>query len=274
MLSFAALCPHPLVIVPEIGKTESKHAEKTHLAMQTLGKRFAETQPDKVLIISPHTLLLHNMIAVSHASELSGRIGQDLRLSFNGEKKLTKEIHQQGLKNFISIHLTKEENDTYPLSHGEIVPLYFLAKNHSNFDLVVSGFSDFTLEKHFEYGKILGEIIHDSNEKIAFIASGDLSHRLKIGAPAGYSPYGEEFDKKLLKYLQRRQTEKILKMDPHIISEAEECGLRSIVVLLGILEYYQYQVDLLSYEAPFGVGYAVADFKIKCHHSLLNKITR
>jgi len=56
------------------------------------------------------------------------------------------------------------------------------------------------LEKHFEYGKILGEIIHDSNEKIAFIASGDISHRLKIGAPAGYSPYGEEFDKKLLKY--------------------------------------------------------------------------
>jgi len=46
--------------------------------------------------------------------------------------------------------------------------------------------------------------------------------------------------------------------------EAGECGLRSFSFLLGILEEAKidWKAEILSYEAPFGVGYLVANFKL------------
>jgi len=47
--------------------------------------------------------------------------------------------------------------------------------------------------------------------------------------------------------------------------EAGECGLRSFCFLLGILEAsgIDWQPEILAYEGPFGVGYLVANFKLK-----------
>ncbi|GAI58233.1 unnamed protein product, partial [marine sediment metagenome] len=47
--------------------------------------------------------------------------------------------------------------------------------------------------------------------------------------------------------------------------EAGECGLRSFCFLLGILEAsgIAWQPEILSYQGPFGVGYLVANFKLK-----------
>ena len=44
------------------------------------------------------------------------------------------------------------------------------------------------------------------------IASGDLSHRLIPGAPAGYSKRGEEFDKKLIGFLKDSEVDGILNL--------------------------------------------------------------
>ena len=51
-------------------------------------------------------------------------------------------------------------------------------------------------------------------------------------------------------------------MDKKLIFEAEECGLRSILILLGILNRMSYEPQLLSYEAPFGVGYLTLNFDL------------
>jgi len=106
-----------------------------------------------------------------------------------------------------------------------------------------------------------------ARNKVAFVASGDLSHRLTPDAPAGYSSSGAQFDKLLVGLLKKGDTQSILKLDPQLIEEAGECGFRSICVLLGVLEARStesgksWQAEILSYEWPFGVGYLVANFK-------------
>ncbi|MFH1207865.1 MAG: hypothetical protein V1668_04725 [Patescibacteria group bacterium] len=47
------------------------------------------------------------------------------------------------------------------------------------------------------------------------------------------------------------------------MEEAGECGLRSIIMLLGMLNTVSYEPELYSYEGPFGVGYMVTNFKLK-----------
>ena len=44
--------------------------------------------------------------------------------------------------------------------------------------------------------------------------------------------------------------------------KAAECGLKSFIIMAGALDRKDVLPKLLSYEAPFGVGYAVASFEV------------
>ena len=142
------------------------------------------------------------------------------------------------------------------------VPLYFLAKDFKGemkqhlIDLESPQF-------YFEEGKKTYQKI-DKDKKYALIASGDMSHCLKEEGPYGFNPDGPKFDKALIEALKKKDVESILKLDD-MYPEAGECGLRSFCFLLGILEQsgIEYQPEILSYEGPFGVGYLVAEFKLK-----------
>jgi AmmeMemoRadiSam system protein A len=99
------------------------------------------------------------------------------------------------------------------------------------------------------------------DKKVAVVASGDLAHRLTIDAPAGYSPRAKEFDEKVLSAVQELNVKELLKIKQELIDDAGECGLRPIFFLLGVLGGLSFSSDILSYEGPFGVGYAVAVMK-------------
>jgi AmmeMemoRadiSam system protein B len=55
MLVFGVISPHPPIIIPEIGGREIEKVKKTITALETAAKKMADTKPDKLLIISPHT---------------------------------------------------------------------------------------------------------------------------------------------------------------------------------------------------------------------------
>lgn len=53
-----------------------------------------------------------------------------------------------------------------------------------------------------------------------------------------------------------------LKFDEDFCESAAECGLRSFIIMAGALDGKAVKSELLSYEGPFGVGYALAAFKV------------
>ncbi|MDD5222100.1 MAG: extradiol ring-cleavage dioxygenase, partial [Patescibacteria group bacterium] len=75
-------------------------------------------------------------------------------------------------------------------------------------------------------------------------------------------PNGKIFDDKLISLLKTKSWKQILDLDQGLINDAGECGLRSILILLGIIKNLNYKPELLSYEGPFGVGYLVMNFKL------------
>ncbi len=150
---------------------------------------------------------------------------------------------------------------------GFSVPLYFLANNfQGKIEEILIG-SD-TPHSYFNKGKELyNNQVKDSKSKIAFIASGDLSHCLKMDGPYEFHPDGPKFDKELKSSLENKNIENILKLNEKY-PEAGECGLRSFSFLLGIFEERlkktkkDYKIKIMSYENHFGVGYLVANFKL------------
>ncbi len=114
-------------------------------------------------------------------------------------------------------------------------------------------------KQHFLWGKELASKI-PQKLRWAWIASGDMSHRLKEDGPYGFHPSGPKFDQKFIELLKDKDISGILDLDSRLVEEAGECGLRSFCMLLGAIEESQsaWTPKILSYEGPFGVGYLVA----------------
>jgi aromatic ring-opening dioxygenase LigB subunit len=160
--------------------------------------------------------------------------------------------------------LTKEKPEAIVISSphpdwGFNVPLHFLAKNIHGIE-IKPYLTDFESPKvHFRRGQ---ELIKNLSyiKRLAWIASGDMSHRLKEDGPYGFHPSGPKFDKEFINLLKKKDIPAILNLDQSLVEEAGECGLRSFCMLLGALEEEKanWKPKILSYEGPFGVGYLVA----------------
>lgn len=142
---------------------------------------------------------------------------------------------------------------------GFNVPLHFLTANLPQ-PLPIHTFltSLASPREHFDQGqKLAAQFI---NQKLALIASGDMSHRLKKDGPYGLHPSGAKFDRQFIDLLSEKNLDGILKLDPRLTEEAGECGLRSFCFALGFLTANRslWRPKILSYESPFGVGYLVA----------------
>lgn len=275
MLSFAAITPHPPIIIPSIGKENLRVVEKTAEAMKKLEEKFIKTNSEIIIIISPHSPIFADAFCLNLSDKFEGNFHQfgdfTTKMNFAGNLELTYQLRKKLAIAEIPLNLITEVE----LDHGSLVPLYYLTKNfqpkadppraEKNFSIIPIGYSLLDFQKHFEFGEKIKEEIALSNKRVAVIASGDLSHRLTFDAPAGYSPKGKIFDQKLISLIKKKNTNAIFKLDPSLIEEAGECGLRSIIILLGVLKNLNYQPEILSYESPFGVGYLVANFKMSAH---------
>ena len=256
MINFSAITPHPPILIPEIGSREDlTRISKTVTAMQRLSLEIKDRKIETILIISPHAPPDYDSFAINFKTKLKGSLSQfgiDRSFDFENNLELVRQISSATKKAGIPSSAIEA-----PLDHGSLVPLYYLTKD-LKCQLISLSLSWLSLNAHFEYGKIIGEILRKSSKKIAVIGSGDLSHRLIPAAPAGYSKRGKEFDELLIKMLQENDISGILNLKEELVEEAGECGLRSIIMLLGILSQTKYSFNRLSYEGPFGVGYLVA----------------
>ena len=258
---FSAITPHPPILIPAIGKENLTRLKATQKAMQKLEQDLYSSQPDTILIISPHGQIQPDAFTMNLNPdfecnfELFGDFSTKLRLA--GDIGLAYKIRER-METRAPLQLI---SDIY-LDHGCGVPLCLLTQHLSKIKIIPLYYSGLDLAAHFKFGQLLKRELLISKERVAIIASGDLSHRLTKDAPAGYSPKGKKFDKKLIEYLTKNQITNILKMNHHFIEDAGECGLKSIIILLGILNGINYQPQILSYEAPFGVGYLVMKFKL------------
>ena len=266
MLNFAALVPHPPIIIPEVGKEETKRVKKTITAMEKLADDLKKSNPETIIVISPHGLIYPDRINICDMRRLVGSLSQlgdiSLKLELTNDLELGSMISKKAEKNDVQTILYDNGEAKYELDHGTVVPLYFLLKRIADVNVlpIVYSFQDKGLL--FSFGKTIFEVAAKSKKKIALVASGDLSHRLIQTAPAGYNKAGKEFDKLLLDYLKQKDVQGILEMDDDFIEEAGECGYRSLLILLGAINKLDFKPKILSYEGPFGVGYAVVNFKI------------
>ena len=260
-LVFAAITPHPPILIPEIGKENLSQIAKTKEAMEELEQNLYASKPDIIILISPHGEMAADAFTINMSDRYQVNFENfgnfSVKMEFKGETVL-----MSAAKEAIGQKIPVGVISNPVLDHGAGVPLYYLARHLPNISLVPIYFSLLDSLSHFEFGKGLKEVIADSNKRIAIVASGDMSHCLTKNAPAPFNPAGKIFDEKITELLEKNDTQSIINIDPQLAENAAQCGLRSILILLGALNGVNYSTEILSYEAPFGVGYLVVNFKL------------
>lgn len=259
---FGSICPHPPILIPNIGKDNLNQIKKTQQALEDLEGRLYLTKPDSIIIISPHGLISPDVFYFNIAEKFKSNLEEfgdmTTKIELDGDIELASTLKQSAEVVSFPVNTVNQEL----LDHGSVVPLFYLTNHLPDIKILPISYSLLPLDKHFEFGKFLYRQLIKSKKRVAIVASGDLSHKLTKDAPAGFSPSGKKFDETLMDLLKNKKVDDILNLDNKLVEEAGECGLRSIAVLLGIFDEINYTPEILSYEGPFGVGYMVSDLKI------------
>lgn len=255
---FCGIAPHPPIMVPEVGGGSIAEVRGSISAMAELTQRIVESGAETVVLISPHAPLAERAFVAYHAPQLHGDFANfrapDTQVEFPLDEELLAAITRAAAGDDYEVIGLAD----YNLDHGAAVPLYFLDRYGWRGRAVVLGYSFLSNKDHLKFGSCIAKAAESTGRSLALVASGDLSHRLKPEAPAGYNPGAYRFDEEVVAALHDNSPARIVEIDPGLRRTAGECGYRSMLVALGATEKLPRACEVLHYEAPFGVGYLVA----------------
>lgn len=262
MIVFAAFTPHTPLMLPPIGKDARDRLQKTISAMGRLGDELYAAMPDTIVVISAH--------ATQHDKAFSANLHDQYRVDLREFGDLTTAREFQPDLSLIDAMQRSVRRAGIPftldsdarLDYGSAVPLVMLAEPLRSVRIVPVSYGGLGPKEHHAFGRALKDVFSARRERIAVIASGDLAHCLTSDAPAGFRPEGAAFDEATKQAVEAGSGSALLSLDPELVERAAECAYRPLLVLFGILENVRTRPEVLSYEAPFGVGYLVAQFHL------------
>ena len=256
----AAVVPHPPLIMPEVGRGQEKVIQKTIDAYRAVMARAAALEPNLVIVTSPHSVMYADYFHISPGAGATGNFAAfrapNLTVTTEYDTEFSAALSEQCKVNGIPAGTLGEKNPA--LDHGTLIPLRFWSEHRPNCKTIRIGLSGLPAKTHYALGQAIAKVADELGRRVFFIASGDLSHKLKADGPYGFAPEGPEFDKFAMAALGAGDFLPLLETEKKLADGAAECGLRSFWIMCGALDKKAVKSEVLSYEGPFGVGYGVA----------------
>ncbi len=260
MLVFAALTPHPVMAVPDIGKEHLPKLRGTMKAFRELSENLYAAKVDTIIAITPHAFRVAHALTINQRPELLAAFTAYGNLS--DSLKLYNDVgFGYSIKESVETKIPISLIENQELDYGLTIPLFHVLRGYSAdaLRIVPIGTSpDLTLSQHYDLGVAINRKINTTTKRIGVIASGDLSHGASKHAPGGVLPGASAFNKAIHDKVFAGDLRSIMTMETDETKRLSECALRSIALLCGIIDERSYSVNVLSFESPLGVGYLTA----------------
>jgi hypothetical protein len=226
MLIFAAVCPHPPLLVPEMAGEAAGELDVLRAACEVAVRR------------------------------LQAAIGKDGLLYVVGGDAETRAYGPEAVGSLQPYGLG------HPPADGPVLPLsltigsWLLKGERARFQSVAH---DAPTEECLRLGRRLA----GSAERVALLVMGDGSACLSEKAPGYLDPRAEPYDALVAESLGQADAAALAALDPGVSQEIQAAGRAAWQVLAGAAEGAPprtagYDAELLAYQAPYGVGYFVA----------------
>ena len=258
--------PHPPLIIPTIGQGREGEIAATVRAYHETMRAAAEMRPDTVVIISPHATAYDDFFHISPGAGAEGNFAAfghpEISIGIEYDEEFVRALSSTASEQNIPAGTLGEKNPA--LDHGTMIPLFFLSEylGDAPTKFVRIGIAGLPAHTHALLGQAIAATAERLGRRTICIASGDLSHRLMEGGANGFAPEGAEFDELCTAFMKTGDFLSLLQIPGSFAEAAGHCGLNGLWVLAGALDRAATDAKLHSYEAPFGVGYAVASFTV------------
>ena len=195
----AILVPHPPIIIPTVGRGREAEVQDTIDAYRATAKQAAAWSPEVLIVTSPHTVMYADYFHISPGKGASGDMSafgaSQTKLEVVYDAELRQELVRQAEAAGIQAGTLGEKDPS--LDHGTFLPLYFLREAGVNCPILRIGLSGFSPLEHYRLGQCIARAVDALGRRAVFVASGDLSHKLKDDGPYGYVPEGPVFDRRV-----------------------------------------------------------------------------
>lgn len=259
----AFMVPHPPLIIPEIGQGEEKKIQKTVDSYEAVAREIASLKPDTIIICSPHKQSFSDYFLINGNDNAEGSFGEfgagDVRISVRCDMEFVKAVEEACLKENVMAG-TAENEVRQPLDHGTMIPLWFIGRYLDKFNVVNVGISGFSLLEHYHLGEIMARTAEKLGRRTVFVASGDLSHKLREDGPYGFADDGPVYDARLMDLCERGALGELLDFPQLLCQRAAECGHRPFCMMAGFLDGKNVKSRVYSHEDVTGVGYGICSF--------------
>lgn len=261
----AVLMPHAPILIPELGGERGKEASATIESMQRAARSVVASRPDAVLVISPHSPRRPGEFGLWSGRTLAGNLGLFGRADIDLEIPNAGSFGSALTDSFARAGLSTWSIKTSALDHGAFVPLYFLTRCQWAGPTLVMGLNYPGEDGWHEAGEGIRAAAEGLGIRLAIVASGDMSHRLLPGAPAGYHPQARDFDREFVRLAKLGQYAALERLDPALQELAAEDVVDSTLIAAHAVRLNSRDHEVFSYEGPFGVGYCVAQLYRENH---------
>ncbi len=259
----AFMVPHPPLIIPEIGKGEEKKIQKTVDSYEAVAREIAALKPDTIIICSPHKETFSDYFLINGEDNAEGSFEEfgaaDIRIRVKCDTEFVKAVEDACLKENVMAG-TAENDVRQPLDHGTMIPLWFIGRYLDKFNVVNVGISGFSLLEHYHLGVIMARTAEKLGRRTVFVASGDLSHKLKEDGPYGFDDDGPVYDDRLMDLCKRGALGEMLDFPQLLCQRSAECGHRPFCMMSGFLDGKTVKSRVYSHEDVTGVGYGICSF--------------
>ncbi len=271
------MVPHPPIMLPEVGRGEEKEIQATTDAYRIVAEKIAELKPETIIISSPHSIMYADYFHVSPGKRATGDMGRfragQVKFDVEYDTDLVAEIcavsdsYGQEKDDIKSMEIqgfpagTMGERDP-ELDHGTMIPLYYIREKYKGFKIVRIGLSGLSLPMHYEMGQIIAQAVQRTGVRAVYVASGDLSHKMKEDGPYGFAKEGPEYDERIMEVCGSGEFDRLLDFDEVFCDKAAECGHRSFCMMAGALDGLGLETERLSHEGTFGVGYGICTYRV------------
>lgn len=259
----AFILPHPPVILKEVGRRREADISATIRAFEACREKIRALNPEVVVILSPHATAYADYFHISPGEGAHGDMARfgapQAALDVAYDEPLVTQIAAVAARRNLDAGTAGERDRT--LDHGTFVPLQMVRPGCPDAKIVRIGLSGLSPLDHYRLGQAVADAVDSLRRRAVLLASGDLSHKLTAEGPYGYAPEGPVYDERITRAMAKADFLDILSIPPELNETAAACGTGSFQIMAGALDGQAVRAELLSYEGPFGVGYAVASFE-------------
>jgi AmmeMemoRadiSam system protein A len=258
MIDIAVLMCHAPIVIPAIAGPRAKQCSQTTAAMREAARRVVDSAPDVLVVISPHAPRNGAHWGIDGSAVIEGSFANfgvpDVGLRLPGAPDAARGLAQTARGNLLPVYTLPAA----PLDHGALVPLYFMVEAGWRGATLLVALPMPGAQSEERFGQAVRDAAAACGQRWAVLASGDMSHRLQRGAPAGYHPDAFRFDAAFVEALRQLDYRAACSPDPQLQELAAEDVVASTCVAYGATAGCNYGAEFLSYEGPFGVGYCEA----------------